>query len=129
MTIITSSFSLPKSKGSTVRVSVLKAGVLVLPSSTLVQPYINGHETIEAPIYSFLVENETVGKKALFDLGMMKTWKEKLPQRKSRHCPGFTYRRIASFRVPAVRFLFIGGCESFQRMVQVNDADLNTRQC
>ena len=44
---------------------------------------------IEAPIYSFLVENERVGKKVLFDLGMMKTWKEKLPQCTSRHCPSY----------------------------------------
>jgi len=34
---------------------------------------------MEMPIYTFLVENESVGKKLLFDLGMMKAWKEKLP--------------------------------------------------
>ena len=46
---------------------------------------------IEAPLYSFLVENERVGKKALFDLGTMKTWKEKLPQCTSHHCPSYTF--------------------------------------
>jgi len=34
---------------------------------------------MEIPAYSFLVENETAGKKVLYDLGFMKAWKEKLP--------------------------------------------------
>ncbi|KAF8267290.1 beta-lactamase-like protein [Lactarius quietus] len=80
MTDITSSLSLPASKGSTVRVSVMNVGSLVVPSSAMVQPQIHGHEAMKLPFYSFLVENEKVGKKVLFDLGIMKTWKEKLPQ-------------------------------------------------
>ena len=91
MADITPPLSLPKFKGSTVRVSALNAGVLVIPSIILVQPHIHGHEMIEAPLYSFLVENERVGKKALFDLGTMKTWKEKLPQCTSRHCPSYPF--------------------------------------
>ncbi|SRR6266702_1210967 len=80
--------SLPVFKGSTVRVSILNAGVLVSPSSMFVQPQIPGHDIIEAPIYSFLVENKRLGKKVLFDLGMMKTWEEKLPQ-----CTSLGHRR------------------------------------
>ena len=34
---------------------------------------------MDLPAYSFLVENETAGKKVLYDLGFMKAWKEKLP--------------------------------------------------
>ncbi|KAI9436212.1 beta-lactamase-like protein [Lactarius indigo] len=75
-----SHISLPAFKGSTVRVSILDAGSVVVPSSMLVLPQIPGHGIIEGPIYSFLIENERVGKKVLFDLGMMKAWKEKLPQ-------------------------------------------------
>ena len=104
MADITPPLSLPKFKGSTVRVSALNAGCLVVPSITLVQPHIHGHEMIEAPIYSFLVENERVGKKALFDLGMMKTWKEKMPRCTSRHPP--SYLSLLSESRP-VRFLFV----------------------
>ena len=125
MADITPPLSLPKFEGSTVRVSALNAGGLVLPSVALVQPHIHGHEMIEAPIYSFLVENGRVGKKVLFDLGMMKTWKEKLPQCTSRHCP--SYPSPLSESQP-VFFIVYRGCMLFQRMAQVNGADLNTQQ-
>ena len=45
----------------------------------LVQPPIAGHESMDVPMYSFLVENEVAGKKVLYDLGFMKAWKEKFP--------------------------------------------------
>ena len=73
--------SLPAFKGSIVRVSILNVGTMVGPSFTLVQQQLPGHDIIVAPIYSFLVENEREGKKVLFELGIMKAWKEKLP-----HC-------------------------------------------
>lgn len=79
MSAFPSSISLPAFKGSTVRVSVLNVGSLVMPSSAFVQPHILGHEIMDMPIYCFLIENERVGKKVLFDLGIMKNWKEKLP--------------------------------------------------
>lgn len=106
MSNITPSLGLPAFKGSTVRTSILNAGALVMPSSALVQPQISGHEIIEAPIYSFLVENERMGKKVLFDLGMMKSWKEKLPQCTSRHCPSSL---IAPFRVRPACFSVLSG--------------------
>ena len=129
MADITPPLSLPKFEGSTVRVSALNAGSLVLPSIALVQPHIHGHEMIEAPIYSFLVENERVGKKALFDLGMMKTWKEKLPQ-----CTSLSLPKLPTHHLlpnPDLFFFFFvyRGCILFERMVQVNGADLNTQQC
>jgi hypothetical protein len=34
---------------------------------------------LDIPCYSFLVENKKLGKKVLYDLGIMKAWKEKLP--------------------------------------------------
>ena len=73
------SVQLPAYKGSTVRVSILLAGRVVLPSAMLVQPPIAGHDAMDIPMYSFLVENDVAGKKVLFDLGFMKAWKEKLP--------------------------------------------------
>ncbi|KAH9013498.1 hypothetical protein EDB85DRAFT_956185 [Lactarius pseudohatsudake] len=80
MSEVTSPLPLPAFKGSTVRVSVMDAGHLVAPSAIFVQSPRPGHDTVDVPTYSFLVENERVGKKVLFELGIMKAWKEKLPQ-------------------------------------------------
>jgi len=80
MSNVTSPLSLPAFKGSTVRVSIMDAGHLVAPSAIIVQSPRPGHDTIDIPTYSFLVENDRVGKKVLFELGIMKAWKEKLPQ-------------------------------------------------
>ena len=74
-----SSAQLPAYKGFTVRVSILVAGKAVAPTTMMIQSPIAGHDVIDMPAYSFLVENETAGKKVLFDLGFMKAWKEKLP--------------------------------------------------
>lgn len=76
----TLSLSLPAFKGSTVRVSIMDAGHLVGPSAIVARSPRPGHDTVDIPTYSFLVENEKVGKKVLFELGIMKAWKEKLPQ-------------------------------------------------
>jgi len=40
---------------------------------------VEGHDTLDLPAYSFLVENAKAHKKVLFDLGIMKAWKEKRP--------------------------------------------------
>ncbi|KAH9173065.1 hypothetical protein EDB89DRAFT_804252 [Lactarius sanguifluus] len=80
MSEVTSPLPLPVFKGSTVRVSVMDTGHLVAPSAIFVQSPRPGHGTVNVPTYSFLVENERVGKKVLFELGIMKAWKEKLPQ-------------------------------------------------
>ena len=76
------SVQLPAYKGSTVRVSILLAGSVVLPMAMLVQPPIAGHDAMDIPMYSFLVENDVAGKRVLYDLGFMKAWKEKLPPRR-----------------------------------------------
>jgi hypothetical protein len=73
------SLSLPSSKGSTVRVSIIHAGRTTVPTAFLVQKQIPGHDLIDIPCYSFLIENEQLGKKVLYDLGIMKAWKEKQP--------------------------------------------------
>ncbi|KAF8257830.1 beta-lactamase-like protein [Lactarius quietus] len=79
MSDTTSPLSLPTFKGSTVRVSVMDAGHLIAPPTILVQSPRPGHDTLDIPTYSFLVENEKAGKKVLFELGIMKAWEEKLP--------------------------------------------------
>ncbi len=94
------------------------------PSAILVQSPRPGHDTVDVPTYSFLVENERAGKKVLFELGIMKAWKEKLPQCTSpSHCPYFF---ITTFR--AIRL----SCSSVLRVVsagvKTSDADLNPPQ-
>ncbi|KAI0301673.1 beta-lactamase-like protein [Multifurca ochricompacta] len=43
----------------------------------MLQPQIPGHDIVDSPIYCFLVENDKVGKKLMYDLGMMKDWEER----------------------------------------------------
>ncbi|KAI0302526.1 hypothetical protein BC826DRAFT_1101421 [Russula brevipes] len=50
-----------------------------MPTATMIQPPISGHDVLEMPIYSFIVENPNTGEKVLFDLGLSKAWKEKQP--------------------------------------------------
>ncbi|KAH9032902.1 beta-lactamase-like protein [Lactarius pseudohatsudake] len=71
--------SLPAYRGSTVGVSALFVGNVSIPTSLIVQKPMPGHDTLDWPLYSFLIENEKAGKKVLFDLGLMKAWKEKQP--------------------------------------------------
>ena len=83
MSLASSPLSLPAYKGSTVGVSALFVGNISYPTSIVLQTPIPGHETLDLALYSFLIENEKQDKKVLFDLGLMKAWKEKLPHRES----------------------------------------------
>lgn len=71
--------SLPAYRGSTVGVSVLFVGEVSMPMSMVVQTPILGHDVLDLPLYSFLIDNEKADKKVLFDLGLMKAWKERRP--------------------------------------------------
>jgi hypothetical protein len=71
--------TLPASKGSIVHVSLLQAGRTTIPTAYLMPRPIPGHDLFDFPCYSFLIENEKLQKKVLYDLGLMKAWKEKLP--------------------------------------------------
>ena len=79
MSVASNALSLPTYRGSTVRVSALYVGNMSVGTSWLLQTPIPGHDTLDLPLYSFLIENEKADKKVLFDLGLMKAWKEKLP--------------------------------------------------
>jgi hypothetical protein len=74
-----SNLFLPQSKGSTVDVSIIHGGRTTVPTLYVFQNKIPGHDVLDIPCYSFLVENKKQGKKVLFDLGIMKAWKEKQP--------------------------------------------------
>ncbi|KAL4909011.1 hypothetical protein BDW74DRAFT_165687 [Aspergillus multicolor] len=75
------SLDLPTHCGSTVDVSMIVGGHVTLPTSFMIKEQVAGHDSMTAPSYSFLVENKAKGKKILFDLGLPKAWKKKLPPR------------------------------------------------
>ncbi|KAE8401215.1 hypothetical protein BDV37DRAFT_296346 [Aspergillus pseudonomiae] len=69
---------LPEFKGSTVDVSIIHAGQITVPAVHILQSPIPGHDLLDIPCYSFLIENNR-SQKVLFDLGLRKDWREKLP--------------------------------------------------
>ncbi|KAJ1709910.1 hypothetical protein NYO67_7942 [Aspergillus flavus] len=75
---VMSSLILPEFKGSTVDVSIIHAGQITVPAVYILQSPIPGHDLLDIPCYSFLIENKR-RKKVLFDLGPRKDWREKLP--------------------------------------------------
>ena len=48
---------------------------IYMPVGNMFDPIIKGHTKLASPSYSFLIENERLGSKILFDLGAEKTWK------------------------------------------------------
>ena len=80
-TMLFSEFLLPTSNDSTVTISLLHCGSMIIDTKILFHNSIPGHNTAAVPFFSFLIENNNVEKKVLFDLGLMKGWKEKLPPR------------------------------------------------
>ncbi|KAL9604793.1 MAG: hypothetical protein Q9219_000241 [cf. Caloplaca sp. 3 TL-2023] len=68
------SLNLPKSD-ATVEVSIINTTTdIVVPSWTMVQPVLKGHETLNLPTFAFLIKNKSLGKTILFDLGCRKDW-------------------------------------------------------
>ena len=55
-----------------------------VPTAAFVKQQIPGHDVLDVPCYSFFIENDKLGKKVLYDLGIMKAWMETLPP--SREC-------------------------------------------
>lgn len=67
--------------------------VMSLDASSFVKPVMPGHETMSVITVAFLIENERLGKKAMFDLGTRKDYW---------NCPPFTLARIEA-AIPGVR--------------------------
>ena len=64
----------------TVTVKIIDTGCRIhLPPTLFVAPQIHGHDDLACPAYSFSIENERLGRKVIFDLGVKKEW-EKLPK-------------------------------------------------
>lgn len=70
---------IPPSTGSTVDVSIILGGRTSVPCAWLFRDTIPGHDILDVPCYNFLIEHNKSGKKILYDLGLMKAWKEKQP--------------------------------------------------
>ncbi|KAF4970045.1 hypothetical protein FSARC_2862 [Fusarium sarcochroum] len=59
--------------GATCTLSVIDTTCyLTVPADTLVEPTIPGHELMNFPTFSFLIDHDATGKKLLFDLGCRK---------------------------------------------------------
>jgi len=52
---------------------------LHMPVGTMFEPPMKGHTTLASPSYSFLIENERLGSKVLFDLGVQRNWQDQAP--------------------------------------------------
>ncbi|KAK0202309.1 beta-lactamase-like protein [Desarmillaria ectypa] len=65
---------------STVTVKAMNVGgsSTCLPAAFFMEPILPGYETFNIPIYAFLIEHETTGKRLMFDLGLRKD-QESLP--------------------------------------------------
>ncbi|KAH8698401.1 hypothetical protein BGW36DRAFT_460325 [Talaromyces proteolyticus] len=74
-----SNIFLPLSKEQSVEVSIIHGGRTTVPTKYVVQTPIPGHDLLDIPCYSFLIENKSQNKRILYDLGLMKAWKEKQP--------------------------------------------------
>lgn len=60
---------------NTVRVRIIDStGNLAIPATVFLEPAVKGHELLNATTSCFLIENEHLGKKAVFDLGLRKDW-------------------------------------------------------
>ena len=93
--------SLPVYRGYTVDVAHMFLGNKIMPTALHFKTPMLNHDTLYLPICSFLLESETVHKKVLFDLGLMKGWKGYHPDRESRFSfsppPGDFTRHWASY--------------------------------
>ncbi|KFY35921.1 hypothetical protein V494_05478 [Pseudogymnoascus sp. VKM F-4513 (FW-928)] len=52
---------------------------LHMPVGSMFDPVIKGHTTLASPSYSFLIENERLERKVLYDLGTQQKWQEQAP--------------------------------------------------
>ena len=55
----------------------MNAGHFIVRSEIILLNPVQGHGVLNIPCFSFLIESKNLGKKVLYDLGLMKAWKEK----------------------------------------------------
>ena len=68
------SLNIPQSN-STVEVSIINTTTdMIVPAKAMIEPVQKGHEIMNMPTFAFLIENKTLGKAVMFDLGCRKDW-------------------------------------------------------
>ncbi|KAL8824158.1 MAG: hypothetical protein Q9170_008238, partial [Blastenia crenularia] len=72
--------SIPESN-SIVNVHIINSTSRIkgIPTSVFMEPEIKGHNTIDCPAFSFLIEHAKLGSRLLFDLGVRKDWENLSP--------------------------------------------------
>jgi hypothetical protein len=84
----------PPPSNSTVRVRMVDTtSVMSLHAEAFLKPVMSGHEIMSVTTMAFLIENEKLGKKAMFDLGTRKDYW---------NSPPMTLQRIKD-AIPGVR--------------------------
>ena len=71
---------------STVEISIIDTTSRIrgIPTELFMEPKIKGHDIIDCPAYSFLIEHAQSGQKILFDLGVRKDWENLAPRTSNR---------------------------------------------
>jgi hypothetical protein len=78
--VTTKRFSVPEGAVARVRIIDSTTSIKGLPTDYLMTPPMPGMDVMpEIPTWSFLVESEKTGKKALFDLGVPPNWRDFSP--------------------------------------------------
>lgn len=74
-------FTIPEST-SIVEISIIDTTSRIrgIPIETFMEPKIKGHDILDCPAYSFLIEHGPSGQKILFDLGVRKDWENLAPK-------------------------------------------------
>ncbi|RDW61492.1 hypothetical protein BP5796_11384 [Coleophoma crateriformis] len=67
---------------STVHVQIINttAHITDFPMSLMVYPVVKGHESLSAPVYSFLITHPSSNRKVVFDLGVRPDWQNLAPR-------------------------------------------------
>ena len=64
----------------TCKVSIIDTTCRVkVPVPIMLMPQVLGHDVLYCPAFSFLVENVTLNRRVLFDLGVRKDWENAAP--------------------------------------------------
>ena len=68
------------SSDSTCNVSIIDTTCRIkVTAGLMMMPHILGHDFLQCPAYSFLVENVSQNRRVLFDLGVRKDWENLAP--------------------------------------------------
>ena len=86
------------SSDSTCKIFIIDTTCRVkVPVPIMMMPYIAGHDLLDCPSHSFLIENVALGRRVLFDLGVRKDWRNLAPSVLN------TIKHAVSLHVPVIK--------------------------